>query len=308
MSGYPGTPNLGSRISLISKAHIRYKGILYTIDRNNATVALAKACPPREEMDEDIIFQESDLKDITVCEHTPSGSCWMPPYCQLVASSLLSQQDAGLLGPMVGQAIQPGSLDNLNSKKLLPGEGSVGMQLNGHSAPPDRKATTDGAQRQPGKLKGSRPTNIKENTIKFEGNFDFERANVQFSREELDKEFKRKLNFKDDKAEKGEEKDLDVEDLLGPHCYYDKSKSFFDNISSELKTRGRGSSATHHNPTSHRAGTGRVSGGGRSFLMKQYRRKAVSTRPMVNAALTRGDTVTSFTEFGKSHATTYILN
>lgn len=27
------------------------------------------------------------------------------------------------------------------------------------------------------------------------------------------------------------------EDHLGPNCYYDKSKSFFDNISSELKTR-----------------------------------------------------------------------
>lgn len=58
----------------------------------------------------------------------------------------------------------------------------------------------------------------------------------------------------DDKAEKGEEKDPAVvtqsdeapaeEDHLGPNCYYDKSKSFFDNISSELKTRletgGRG--------------------------------------------------------------------
>lgn len=55
------------------------------------------------------------------------------------------------------------------------------------------------------------------------------------------------LLFVDDKAEKGEEKDPAVmtqseetpaeEDLLGPNCYYDKSKSFFDNISSELKTR-----------------------------------------------------------------------
>lgn len=53
--------------------------------------------------------------------------------------------------------------------------------------------------------------------------------------------------FSDDKADKGEEKDPAVmtqseetaaeEDLLGPNCYYDKSKSFFDNISSELKTR-----------------------------------------------------------------------
>lgn len=57
----------------------------------------------------------------------------------------------------------------------------------------------------------------------------------------------------DDKAEKGEEKDLAVvtqsdeapaeEDHLGPNCYYDKSKSFFDNISSELKTRSGGCGA-----------------------------------------------------------------
>lgn len=37
---------------------------------------------------------------------------------------------------------------------------------------------------------------MKENTIKFEGDFDFESANAQFNREELDKEFKKKLNFK----------------------------------------------------------------------------------------------------------------
>lgn len=42
----------------------------------------------------------------------------------------------------------------------------------------------------------NRPTNVKENTIKFEGDFDFESANAQFNREELDKEFKKKLNFK----------------------------------------------------------------------------------------------------------------
>ena len=37
-----GTPYLGSRISLISKAEIRYEGILYTVDTVEATVTLAR--------------------------------------------------------------------------------------------------------------------------------------------------------------------------------------------------------------------------------------------------------------------------
>lgn len=86
--------------------------------------------------------------------------------------------------------------------------------------------------------------------MKFEKDFDFESANAQFNKEEIDREFQSKLKLKDEKTEKaekavnGEDKgDSGVEtqnsegnadeecDPLGPNCYYDKSKSFFDNIS-----------------------------------------------------------------------------
>ena len=37
-----GTPYIGSKINLISKAEIRYQGTLYQVDTKEATVTLAK--------------------------------------------------------------------------------------------------------------------------------------------------------------------------------------------------------------------------------------------------------------------------
>ncbi|XP_051176198.1 protein LSM14 homolog B isoform X3 [Leptopilina boulardi] len=130
-----GMPELGSKISLISKADIRYEGRLFTVDPQECTIALANVrsfgtedrdtqipVAPQNQIYEYILFRGTDIKDIRVVSNVSSIPN-DPAIVQMTVPSTMGQQSyqpqpgyghpmMGQMGPMTGQYGTPyGVLD-----------------------------------------------------------------------------------------------------------------------------------------------------------------------------------------------------
>lgn len=324
MSGTVDTPYLGSRISLISKAKIRYEGILYAIDTENMTVALTKVrsfgtedrnperpVPPRDETFEYIIFRGTDIFDLTVCDlpqdrlpqdpailtaaqqpPAPIGTSQPQPPGYFQAPAQPVQSPFGRSSPP--SATSPAQDANQNKDRR--DSGAERDRRNNRSYNQERRGNQN---RQAGNWnqqnrqsnrdnrdRNDRNSQANKQPTKFDGDYNFEEANAEFEklRKDLDQKLKISLGVNKDKNEEtaqaeNEEEPVELESGEIPEedpeeqSFYNKSSSFFDNISCEANdpqgeriTRSaerKLNSETFGIPMNRQFGRGRGRGGGR---------------------------------------------
>ncbi|KAL7672926.1 hypothetical protein ACOME3_007802 [Neoechinorhynchus agilis] len=268
-------PYLGSKISLISKAKIRYEGILYTIDPQESTVALAKVrsygtenrlaehfVPPRSEVYEYIIFRATDIEDLQVSE-PPRPTCLHETIRARQQLTRQQQQEdldpaivqhAPVAPPAVAAArIQNYSMGNARRRPSFedldfePGFRPPGVPPLSYINRPFRRRGSN-MMMSPfggrGRFRGGSRRSISStmNTgLKFDGDFDFEKANEEYNR--LAEAMQTKMNVSTvDEAINEEPGDHQSDSPPGnkDSRHYDKAKSFFDTISCEALEREKG--------------------------------------------------------------------
>merc|ERR1711863_243995 len=99
-----------------------------------------------------------------------------------------------------------------------------------------------------GGFQPGRPTGGKKETLKFEGEYDFDKANEEF-KEVLEKLQKSSLESKSngesepETTTEVEEGEIEATDDASTEHFYDKKKSFFDSISCEATEKAKGNSS-----------------------------------------------------------------
>lgn len=234
---------------------IRYEGILYTVDTNDSTIALAKvksfgtenreAAHPvaaRDEVYDYIIFKASDIKDLIVCE-TPKvsnlagGLPYDPAIISVSARSAPNEDKSGA-------STRSGTPHRQSPNFAMNGNRAPGAGRNlarGDGRPQQNRGSNQqyprgGFSNQPrGRGGFAQNRNIPREKLKFDGDFDFEKANEQFQ-EQLCEMLGDKLKL--ESGDKSEEEEVKAEDK----AFYDRKNSFFDRISCEALEKAEGKS------------------------------------------------------------------
>uniref|UniRef100_T1PD72 Scd6-like protein n=1 Tax=Musca domestica TaxID=7370 RepID=T1PD72_MUSDO len=179
MSG--GMPELGSKISLISKADIRYEGRLYTVDPQECTIALSSVrsfgtedretqfqIAPQSQIYDYILFRGTDIKDIRVINNSlphpndpaimqvqlPNGQHVMPHLSMPSMNPQVPPMGAvGAYGNPFGSMGGLGAIGGASGSgavppSLAPGSGAPGPFMMGNQQVPPQQKLLQGQQSQ----------------------------------------------------------------------------------------------------------------------------------------------------------------
>ncbi|XP_061436885.1 protein LSM14 homolog A-A-like [Lethenteron reissneri] len=217
-------------------AGIRYEGTLSGVNTDDCTVALAKvrvcgtegrpaerAVAPREEIYDYIIFRASEIKDLAGVGSSSSRG-----------ARPLRDTQHGARGGHGGGTRGARRLVRDTADGRRPAHG--GATAARKSATVERGVQTS-PQRQQRRCRSTKriaaqtPRGAPEPCVELDAEFDFASANAKLDREALDREFRGR-----------EAKRREADKLRGPRtsspvfldgCFYDKTRSFFDNISKD---------------------------------------------------------------------------
>ncbi|KAI6657634.1 Protein LSM14-like protein A isoform X3 [Oopsacas minuta] len=220
--------SLGSKLTIISKAGIRYEGILYLIDTIKESIALQnvrsfgtekrsvpKFHPPKPQIFECIVFKASDLQDLTLVPEDPDT----PTEDYLNDPAIISSKPATTPTGSESTKQEPLTFVNqhLNSNNDHKDSGTSSNSLPyptsdmGHNP---KHGSYHGYDIPRGQVSNYRsgsewsrsrnslpppqpaPTARGSGTVSFTQDFDFEEANSRFKKDEIAEEFRKKLKIR----------------------------------------------------------------------------------------------------------------
>merc|ERR1711944_263808 len=160
-----------------------------------------------------------------------------------------------MLNPQSGRSSPSGGAGDSKSPTNLEGRpssrgrgGTSGFYRGGRGRGLNQGFRGRGGGRGRGGFQPGRPSGGKKETLKFEGEYDFDKANEEF-KEVLEKLQKSSLESKpngeteiDEAKNEVEEGEIENNCDENSEVYYDKKKSFFDSISCEATEKAKGRS------------------------------------------------------------------